>query len=411
MATVRGRADGDPRSGHRRARRGRTGTLPTLATPSHTAGSLFGGGVLRRVVTGTDVATAELAAYLSEALDVAVAGTAVLEDGLNLTVAVSTAADGRAYVVRRPRKLRDAGYLLDPEREYRVLQRLEATAVPAPTPVLFCDDESVLGAPFLVATYLDGEVVPLGADLPRRFRDADSRRRVADRLVDSLAGVHSVAVGPFEDVCERLSPREQVDRAVERLDETARVTGRELPALRSAAAWLRRNAPSDPETVLVHGDFRPGNVLFAGTDRPAVAGVIDWETALLGDPLTELGYLLVRWRDDGDPTPSVEEIEARHPDADAIAHLREVNERGLAPFTARPGSPDRRAVVARYEAATGRSFEDDRFYRAHALLLLATVWEDLHRHRVAAGEESDWPPHVEYLALLATSIVEGEFPL
>lgn len=356
------------------------------------------------------VDTTDLESYLAGELGETVSGVEVLDDGLNLLLDVSTAG-GRTYVLRRPNKLRHTSYIIDLKREYEVMRRLDDTPIPAPTPVLFCDDESVLGERFFVMTHLDGAVVPLGSDLPERFRDAESRARVADLLVDTLAGIHGVDAGQFEGVCERLTPREQVERCADRLDEATSVMGRELPTLRGVEDWLRENAPSNPGASLLHGDFRPGNVLFAGTDRPEVTGVLDWETAMLGDPRTELGYLLLRWRDDGDPTPSLDELETRYPDADAMRELREVNENGLAPFTARAGSPGRREVVARYEEATGIPFESDRFYRAHAAFMLATVWADLHRHRIEAGAETDWEPHVEYMSMLADGIASGEHPL
>jgi len=299
----------------------------------------------------------------------------------------------------------------DLRREYGVLQRLRETPIPAPTPVLFCEDESVVGDRFFVVTYLDGATVPLGSDLPERFQNPRSRERVAELLIWTLADVHTLDLEPFEDVCERQTPLDQVAHATARLDEATRVTGRDFSRLRSVGEWLRENEPSDTETTLVHGDYRPGNVLFAGTDRPEITGVLDWETAMLGDPLTELGYLLLRWRDEGDPTPSLDEIEARYANDDAIRELRVTNESGLAPFTAKPGSPSRRALVAHYEERTGITFEDERFYRAHAAFVLATVWADLHRYRVEVGQESDFAPLVDYMSLLAGSIVNGEFPL
>lgn len=360
---------------------------------------------------------AALESYLAAELGVDVTGTEVLGDGLNLVVAVSTADDERAYVLRRPNKLRDAHYIDDVETEYEVLRRLDGTRIPTPSPVLLCDDESVLGDRFFVTTYLDGEPVPLGSALPERFRTASARERVANRLVDTLADVHSLDAAPFEGVCARRSPREQVVRTAERLDAASGVTGHEVPTLRSVAEWLRENAPAETGPTLLHGDFRPANVLFAGGERPTISGVLDWETALLGDPLTELGYLLLRWRDAGDPTPSLDGIAARHDDAgDALEHLQTANERGLAPFTAKPGSPTRREVVARYEARTGRSFGHGRFYRALAAFALATVWADLYRWSVEAGAEadeaaSDWEPRIEYLGLLGECIVDGEFGL
>ena len=360
---------------------------------------------------GADVDTAELESYLSAELNAEVVGTEVLRDGLNLSVAISTPEDERAYVLRRPNKLRHTEIFRNLEQEYAVMRRLEDAPIEAPVPVLFCDDESILGDRFFVMTHLDGAAVPLGSNLPKRFRNANSRGRVADLLIETLAEIHSLDAESFEAACERRTPREQVARATDRLDEAARVTGRDFPRLRSVADWLLENAPSDSKTTLVHGDFRPGNVLFSGTDRPEITGVLDWETAFLGDPLTELGYLLLRWRDDGDPTPSLDEIEARYSNDDAIRHLKAVNENGLSPFTAKPGSPTRRELVARYEDATGISFENERFYRAHAAFMLATVWTDLHRHRIEAGRESDREPHVDYVTTLADAIAGGEFPL
>ncbi|WP_276257058.1 phosphotransferase family protein [Halomontanus rarus] len=358
-----------------------------------------------------DFDIAELESSLSAALDVTVVETEVLHDGLNLSLAISTANEERAYVLRRPNKLRHTEAFNDLKQEYGVMRRLEQTAVDAPEPVLVCEDESVIGDPFLVMTHLDGVSIPLGSYLPDRFQTPASRERVATRLIETLADVHTVDVDPFADVCERATPREQVARTTARLEAATAVTGHEPPALWDVAEWLRRNAPSDSETALVHGDYRPSNVLFAGADRPEIAGVLDWETAFLGDPLTELGYLLLRWRDEGDPTPSLDELEARCSNDDAIRDVRETNERGLAPFTNEPGSPSRRELVARYEDETGLSFENQRFYRALAAFMLATVWEDLHRYQIEAGAESDQEPHIDYMSMIARSIVSGEFKL
>ncbi|WP_232702914.1 phosphotransferase family protein [Halobacterium wangiae] len=358
-----------------------------------------------------DLDTAALEAYLSAELDDEIVDVEVLHEALNLSLAVSTAERERAYVLRRPRNLRETNLVVDLDVEFQVLERLADTAVPAPEPVLHCEDASVFGDEFVVTTFLDGEAVPLGSDLPERFRNPAARRRLAEGLVDTLAEIHSLDPGPFADVCERQTPTEMVDRAMARLDNATSATGREVPELRAVGEWLREHAPAETATTLVHGDYRPGNVLFAGDDDPEIAGVLDWETAMLGDPLTELGYLLLRWRDDGDPTPSLDDLEARHADEAAIDHLRDVNEDGLAPFTNDPGTPTRRELVARYEAKTGSDVEHAEYYLAHAAFVLATVWEDLHRSRLAAGDDSTFPPLVDYVTTTARSFVDGEFRL
>ncbi|WP_312912191.1 phosphotransferase family protein [Natronosalvus caseinilyticus] len=354
-----------------------------------------------------------LEAVLAAGLGTEVTGLEVVADGLNLILEVSTGDASGPYVLRTPTKLRDAAYMNDLRREYAVMERLRETSVPAPVPVLYCDDESIFGDPFYLMTVLEGEPIPLGEDLPERFRTPQSRERVAEQLVETLAGIHTVDSEPFADVCHRLTPRARVDRAVKRLDETLEVTGHEVPTLRSVAEWLREHAPTETRTTLVHGDFRPGNVCFAGTNRPEITGVLDWETAALGDPLVDLGYLLLRWRDANDWRPSLEALEVRHGDdhEGALQQLRQQNERGLSPFTAKPGSPTRRDLVARYEAATGFAFEHDWFYRALAAFSLAVVWEDLHRDRLEAGDASNWAPYVEYMSLMADGIADGEFLL
>ena len=359
---------------------------------------------------GPRVDRAELAAYLSTELDVEVTDTEVLSDKLNLIVAISTPDAERGYVLHRPNGLREMDPFNDLEQEYRALEKLQGTSIPTQTPVLFGEDDSIVGDAFIVTTYLDGEPIPLGTDLPERFRDPRARNRVARLLIDTLADINTLDTGPFEDVCERRSPLEQVARAADRLDAATDVTGRDLPTLRAVGDWLRENPPADPVTTLVHGDYRPGNVLFAGTEEPEITGVLDWETAMLGDPRTELGYLLLRWRDDGDPTPSLDGLEARY-STDAVRELEAVDENGLCPFSAKPGSPSRCELVARYEEQTGIPFEDQRFYRAHAAFLLATVWEDLHRHRLEAGAESEKGAWTEYVAMIGASIVDGEFDL
>jgi aminoglycoside phosphotransferase (APT) family kinase protein len=358
----------------------------------------------------SDVDTEALESYLASELGIEVAGVEVLADGLNLVLAISTPEDDRAYVLRRPNKLRDAYYMNSLQGEYQVLRGLKDTAVDAPVPVTYCDDAPLDGECF-VMTHVDGEPVPLGSDLPPRFQDPDSRERVAHELVDALAAVHSVAVDPFEDACERWTTEQLVAKDVERLESVRAVTGRELPRLRSVGDWLAANAPDDGATRLVHGDFRPANVTFAAGDEPALTGVLDWETSMLADPLIEPGYLLLRWRDDGDQTPPLDELAARYPGHEAVDHLRTVEEQGLAPFTSKPGSPTRRALVDRYESATGLAFEDDRFYRAYAAFVLALVWEDLDRHRMEAGADPERAPHVDYMAMLAESIVDGELEL
>lgn len=316
-----------------------------------------------------------------------------------------------AYVLRRPNKFRNSDGFLDIHQEYRVLEQLQHTPVPAPEPVALDDGDSVLEGPFLITTYIEGEAVALGSLLPDRFQHPAARQRFGEIVVEKLAELHTLDTEPFSDVCERNSLRDQIEEVVDRMEAAIKVTGHDPPAVWEVAEWLRDNVPADSKTVVCHGDFRPGNILFVGENEPHVGGVIDWETMWLGDPRTELGYLLLRWRDEGDPTPPIKKIAARHPKTKITEGLGGDNAPNIAPYTARPGSPTRQELVERYQAKTGIAFEHDRFYRTLAAFDLAAIWEDIYRGQLSSDSVGRWEPNIEYLLLIAESIMCGDHTL
>jgi len=359
-----------------------------------------------------DFDRAVLESYLSDELDEEVVGTEVVQNGVNLTVAVSTADRTHAYVLQRPNDWRRrTPVFCDVRREFAALEALQTTPVEVPEPVLFCEDESIAGDVFYLMTHLEGTAIAQGSGLPEAYRNAADRERTARLLVETLAEVHAVPVDRFEGVFERRAPVEELDRAVDLLDRATSVTGRELPRLRAAADWLRENVPERSAATLVHGDYKPDNVVLEEGDRPRVAGVIDWEMARVGDPLTDLGFVCLFWRDPDDPTPSVSDLAEEYPDHDVLEQLRRMNEVGFWPFTTRPGTPTRREVVERYETLGGVEFENDRFYRGLAGFKLAAIWETWHQYLLEESRESPREPMVDYVASIVESTVEGELDL
>lgn len=121
-------------------------------------------------------------------------------------------------------------------------------------------------------------------------RPIHERKLLAQRFCDLLAQVHEVKWRNSElaSVLTDPGPRagaKQVDDwvAILRRDELE-----PYPELELVSQWLRRNAPVSPETVLVHGDFKPGNILLDGL---RIVGLLDWELAHLGDPMEDLGWV------------------------------------------------------------------------------------------------------------------------
>ncbi|MBX9609451.1 MAG: phosphotransferase family protein [Gammaproteobacteria bacterium] len=170
--------------------------------------------------------------------------------------------------------------------EFRVLRALESTPVPAP-PVRWVDaDGARFGAPAMLMDFLDGECdwFVLGGARPLAERVALGRR-----FIDLLAAIQAV---DWRTLGLGDARPEQAYGAHAELDfwqaEYERVRLEPLPEMDLALAWLREHAPVAQAVVLVHGDFKPGNALLVGE---RINAMLDWETAHLGDPLEDLGWI------------------------------------------------------------------------------------------------------------------------
>jgi aminoglycoside phosphotransferase (APT) family kinase protein len=290
----------------------------------------------------------------------------------NLTFLVSRG--GGELVLRRPPR----GPLLptahDVVREARVMELLAAGGfeqVPAVRGVV--DDGSVLGAPFYVMERSPGVVVreslpPFLAD------DAAARRAVGLALATTLGRIHRVDWAPFVEAgigkpsgyLERqlrrwTGQREGIQAAV----AAAGGTARELPDYDAVRDWLREHLPAESEPAVVHGDYKLDNVIVEPTGAgPRISAVVDWEMATVGDPRADLGYLLSFWPEPGERVPLAELV------------------------TTADGFPARAEMVAAWEAATGRSAGDTRWFVALAVWKLAILLEASY-HRWLAGMADD----------------------
>jgi aminoglycoside phosphotransferase (APT) family kinase protein len=323
---------------------------------------------------------------------------------------------GRELVLRRPPAVEPApGVLHNPRREYRLLDALGETWVPTPGAVLYCADESVLGDPFVLMERVAGDV--LDSDPPERFRHADARRGVGAETVDGLAKIHHLDPDRLGlDDLDRSSPARQVEIFSDQLawaqERTAEA--RDLPVLFEVADWLADNAPDPGHTTLVHGDYKPDNLVF-GPDSTRLAGVLDWEMAGLGDPLADLGWLLSYWAEARDPSPITDDLRDRYADHEQFPILQVFVEE-YAGYMTHPGYHSRRELVDRYERQTGIEYTDDRFYRALGAFKLAALCEGFFRtYLEGAPNAKDSYPAMELivpaLGRKARQVIEGERPL
>ena len=177
--------------------------------------------------------------------------------------------------------------------QFRVLQCLEPTAVPTPTPYWYEDDAAILGAPFLVMEKVPGTCPnPWGRDGRRFYEEAAARGVLPASFTDALAALHTLdweAAG----LSFLGRPALGTDFALGEIAKwralIAQTQHEPEPILTDLVCWLEANAPRTERLVLVHGAYRTGNVL-VHDDR--VSAVLDWELQVIGDPMYDVAYVL-----------------------------------------------------------------------------------------------------------------------
>ncbi len=289
----------------------------------------------------------------------------VIEGGRsNLTYQV-TDPDGRRVILRRPPLSGVIESAHDMGREHRIISALEATDVPVPGCVDFEPDVEVTGAPFYVMRFVDGEVVrdTIAAET---VLTPDARRAASEDLVDVLVRLHAVdvdAVG-LGDLSRREGYLErQLRRWHGQLQQTRT---RELPLLDEVHGRLSAAVPEQGPAAIVHGDYRLDNVMLDPATG-AVKAVLDWELTTLGDPLADVGLLLVYWTEADD----------------AVQVLP------TAPTRAE-GFAGRDEIVEQYAVASGRDLERIGYYMAFGYWKLACILEGVYsRYASGAYGETD----------------------
>ena len=261
-------------------------------------------------------------------------------------------------------------------REARLLRALERTPVRVPKMLAACDDTGVIGAPFYVMERVAGEV--FADSIPDPLDKPEQRARIAEELIDALVELHAVDWTRF-DLEGFGKPTGYLERQLRRftgLWEHNRT--RELPQVEEVGAWLAANMPDSPRATIVHGDYRLGNTMFAPTAPAHLIAIFDWEMATVGDPLADVGYLLMHWTEPGD-------------------RLGKFN---LNNVTLRTGFPTRAELVTRYEERSGRSMRALDWYVTLALWK-AVVFMEGNYKRATAGSTDD-----PYLKTFEEGVVE-----
>lgn len=255
---------------------------------------------------GEELDSTRLSEYLGEVLGVSKDQLIVHQfpaGSSNLTYLITIGDD--EYVLRRPPFGNTVKTAHDMRREFNVLSKLSAVYPPAPKPLLFCDDESVIGSEFYFMERKRGLIIrgkTLYAEASTSVtgkRDLKTsqpfREHVCRSFIQNLADLHALdynaaglgGLGHPEGYARR-----QVEGWTKRY--FAAKTD-EHPELESAIGWLNKNIPDDSGTALVHNDYKFDNVMLDPNDLTRITAVLDWEMVTIGDPLMDLGTTLGYW--------------------------------------------------------------------------------------------------------------------
>ena len=256
-------------------------------------------------------------------------------------------------------KLMPSAHAID--REHRVMSALSNTHVPVPSMLAYCEDESIIGTPFFLMSYVDG----------RNFTDQslpglrkEDRTAIYAEMNRVLAAIHNV---DYKNTgLESFGkPGNYFSRQVGRWSRQVQESKIPIPvALSKLMEWLPLNIPVDDETTLVHGDFRLDNMIFDHHENKVI-GILDWELSTLGHPIADFSYQCMAWR----IPPSL---------------WRGINGLDLVAL----GIPSEQEYIKMYESNTGRKVEADwDFYMAYNFFRIAAILHGV-AQRAADGNAS-----------------------
>jgi aminoglycoside phosphotransferase (APT) family kinase protein len=272
----------------------------------------------------------------------------------NLTYALRLGS--RELVLRRPPFGSTVKSAHDMGREVRVLSKLHSVYLPAPEVLLYCDDNSVLGAPFYVMEPIHGIILrsqlPAGLEL-----SPETARQLSESLIDNLVTLHHVDYAAT-GLADLGKPQGYLERQVRGwIDRYHGSKTHDYSEVDKLSAWMHQHLASTSAVSLIHNDYKYDNVILDAGQITRIIGVLDWEMCTIGDSLADLGTTLAYWVDATDP--------------------EELQQKTWGP-TAIPGSFRRSEVVECYARKTGTDVSQMSYYLTFARFKLAVIVQQIY---------------------------------
>ena len=278
----------------------------------------------------------------------------------NLTYAVKIG--GREYVLRRPPFGSTVKSAHDMKREFDVLEKLSKFYPPAPQPLIYSNDETIIGSVFYLMERRRGVIVR-GKSPAELEQSPALQKKVVESFIENLVNLHALDYKEI-GLGDLGNPHGYARRQVE--GWTKRYAGAktdEHAELEKTIEWLNANIPESTGASLIHNDYKFDNVMLNPENLTEITAVLDWEMAAVGEPLMDLGTTLGYWT-------------ARDGGRELLA----------LPFNPRVlmENISRRRLVEIYEEKSGRQISDILFYYVFGTFKIAVIAQQIY-YRFAKG--------------------------
>lgn len=258
------------------------------------------------------------------------------------------------YVLRRPPFGANIKGGHDMSREFRVLSALKPVYSKVPKPVLFCEDQSVMGADFYMMDRVKGVIL---RSAPPKDLDLNPvlMRSISEACIDNLAELHTMDL-KAAGLSDFGKPDGYTQRQVEGwIGRYYKAETDALESMNQVADWLQKNIPEQKYVSFIHNDYKYDNLVLNPEKLDEIIAVLDWEMSTVGNPLMDLGTSLAYW--------------AQADDSEA-----------LKPFslTWLPGNYTRNELVTRYAEKTGFDLKDQVFYYMFGAFKIGVIIQQIY---------------------------------
>jgi len=319
-----------------------------------------------KIRQGEELNEANLREFLGERFSNAPGEIEVLQfpsGSSNLTYLIKM--DGQEFVLRRPPFGNTVVSAHDMKREFGVLSKLSAVYQPAPKPLIYCADETIIGSEFYLMERRNGLIIR-GVSPETLENSKELQRKVCESFIENLVELHSLNYQKI-GLGDLGKPEGYAQRQVEgwtkryynaKTDEHAE--------METAIEWLNQNIPASGGAALIHNDYKFDNVMLNPENLTEIVAVLDWEMTTIGEPLMDLGSSLAYWMS-----------------KESGAHLLNM------PFNPRVlmENISRRELVEMYEKKSGKQVSDILFYYVFGTFKLAVIAQQIYARFVKGFTE------------------------